>query len=337
MLTSGKLGDYLKVEDALQGQDTHLQDARELLFQGKLSTSQVNRDGGSTLDSMVGLAQGGTTDMGVDRSQLLQQLAHDINHPEQIVQGQGNADCGGSTAAFVMSLTQPSEYARMIGDLGEKGQVELTPQWAKLFGADSNTMKMGTAFDQADPRSVTQQLFAKTFDQEAVNDQKPITAPQQAAAAAQGITGQQLKDGLNDKTVLGGGWDAAFLPPANDPSAPSQVTDAQRAETAQVAMDLIDAAAPQKPVMANVDNHWVTVLGHDWAGNYWVKDPQAGTVSRVTKDELTTGLNSVVYQTRNYGGEVPDYMHNADWALPGGGGPSSGGLGSGGGSGGSNG
>src|SRR6185503_10661901 len=114
MLTSGRMGDYFKVEDGLggPGQTDNLQDIRELMFQGKLSTSQVNRNGGTTLDSMVGLAQGGTTDMGVDRSQLLEQLAHDINHPEQIVQGQGNADCGGSTAAFVMSLTQPSEYAR---------------------------------------------------------------------------------------------------------------------------------------------------------------------------------------------------------------------------------
>jgi len=335
MLTSGKLGDYLKVEDALQGPDqaTHLQDARELLFQGKLSTSQVNRDGGSTLDSMVGLSQGGTTDMGVDRTQLLGQLAHDINHPEQIVQGQGNLDCGGTTAAFVMSLTQPSEYARLIQDLGEKGQVELTPQWARLFGGGSNVMKMAAPFDQNDPRSVTQQLFAKTFDAEAVNNQQPVTGPTQA----QGITGQQLKDGLNDKSILGGGWDAVYLPPAEDPAAPSPVTDAQRTQATQVAGDMIDAAGPQKPLMANVDNHWVTVLGHDGTGRYWVKDPMNGTVSRVTRDELTTGLNSVVYQARNYDGTVPDYMHNADWATPGGGGPSSGGLGSGGGSGGTSG
>ena len=338
MLTSGKMGDYLKVEDALSGPDqaTNLQDTRELLFQGKLSASQVNLNGGTTLDSLAGLAQGGTTDMGVDRTQLLGQLAHDINHPESIVQGQGNADCGGSTAAFVMSLTQPSEYARMISDLGEKGQVELTPEWAKLFGAPGNEMKLGAPFDQGDPRSVTQQIFAKTFDQEAVNDQLPVTAPgQAAAAAAQGITGQQLKDGMNDKHILGGGWDAVYLPPAKDPAAPDQVTDAQRAETGQVASDMIDAAAPQRPVMANVNNHWVTVLGHDATGRYWVKDPMSGTVDRVTKDQLTTGLNSVVYQTNNYQGTVPDYMHDAGWAQPGGGGPSSGGLGSGGGSGGS--
>src|SRR6185295_5700990 len=338
MLTSGKMGDYFKVEDALQGPDQagNLQDARELLFQGKLGTNQVNLNGGTTLDSMVGLSQGGMTDMGVDRTQLLGQLAHDINHPEEIVQGQDNADCGGSTAAFVMSLTQPSEYARMISDLGEKGQVELTPQWSKLFGAPSNEMKLGAPFDQNDPRSTTQQLFAKTFDQEAVNGQLPVTAPNQAAAAAaRGITGQQLKDGMNDKNVLGGGWDAVYLPPAQDAAAPDPVTGAQRAETDRVAQDLIDSAAPLHPVMVNVNNHWVTVLGQDPTGRDWVKDPKTGTVERITRDELMSGLMAVVYQGGNYQGTVPDYMHDANWAQPGGGGPASGGLGSGGGSGGS--
>jgi len=338
MLTAGKMGDYFKVEDALQGPDQagNLQDARELLFQGKLGTNQVNLNGGTTLDSMVGLSQGGMTDMGVDRTQLLGQLAHDINHPEEIVQGQDNADCGGSTAAFVMSLTQPSEYARMISDLGEKGQVELTPQWSKLFGAPSNEMKLGAPFDQNDPRSTTQQLFAKTFDQEAVNGQLPVTAPNQAAAAAaRGITGQQLKDGMNDKNVLGGGWDAVYLPPAQDAAAPDPVTGAQRAETDRVAQDLIDSAAPLHPVMVNVNNHWVTVLGQDPTGRDWVKDPKTGTVERITRDELMSGLMAVVYQGGNYQGTVPDYMHDANWAQPGGGGPASGGLGSGGGSGGS--
>ena len=341
-LTQGNVADYLKVEDALAGSTTQrsrVQDARELLFQGKLSDSKMDRNGQSALDALANLAKGGTTQVGVDRTELLGQIARDMNHPEQIKQGRDNADCGGSTAAFVMALTQPAEYARMIQGLGENGKVELTPEWAKFFGAGSNEMKLNEKFDAADPRSVTQQLFAKTFDQEAVNQQQPVEAPPAAAeaAAAQGITGQQLKDGLNDKGILGGGWDAVYLPPAKDPNNPSPgVTDAQRAEATKVAEQMIDEASPRKPVMVNVDNHWVTVLGHDKDGKYWIKDPMSGAVNQVTREDLTTDLNSVVYQTRHVKAEVPEYMHNAEWAKPGGGGPLSGGTSSGGGSGGSN-
>ncbi|HZN91536.1 MAG TPA: hypothetical protein VFB81_02490, partial [Myxococcales bacterium] len=114
------------------------------------------------------------------------------------------------------------------------------------------------------------------------------------------------------------------------------VTDAQRAEATRVAEQMIDDASPRKPVMVNVDNHWRTVLGHDKDGNYWVKDPMSGAVNQVRREDLTTGLNSVVYQTRHHHGEVPEHMHNAEWAKPGGGGPLSGGTSSGGGSGGAN-
>src|SRR5262249_20120205 len=152
MLTSGKLGDYLKVEDALKdpSQSQQLGDVRDLLYSGKLAPDKVNRDGGTTLDALSQLSQGGKTPVGVDRTQLLGQIAHDINHPEEINQGANNKDCGGSSAAFVMALTQPAEYARMVQGLGEKGQVELTPEWAKLFGAKSNQMKLNGTFDPND-------------------------------------------------------------------------------------------------------------------------------------------------------------------------------------------
>ena len=332
LLTSGDFDDYLAVEQALQGPEnaTALRDVQELLFQGKLNGSPRSSTGTTVLDAMVGLAQGGETSQGVDRTQLLGQLAHDINHPEQIEQGRNNNDCGGSTAAFLMALTEPAEYARMIQGLGENGRVEMTPAWARLFGASSNVMQLNEPFDPKDQRSITQQLFAKTFDTEAVSGNQPVTAAEQAQAeqaAAEGITGEQLEGGLNDKGVLGGGWDSVYLPPPADPNNPNdKVSDAQRAETARIAGEMIDGATPEKPVMVNVNNHWLTVLGQDSQGNYWVHDPLTGEIQRKSRDELTEGLSAVVYQTRNHEGEVPDYMHNPAWAEPGGGGPTSGGT-----------
>jgi len=342
LLTSGKLDEYLQVEDALKkdpSQAGRVSDMRDLLFTGKLTDGSVNRDFQGTLDSMAQLAKGGTTDVGVDRTQLLGQIAHDLNHPEQIRQGSGNKDCGGTTAAFVMALTQPAEYARMMQGLGEKGQVELTPEWAKWFGAKSNTMKVNGQFDPNDKsRSVTQQLFAKTFDQEAVNNQQPVTAPGQAQqAATQGVTGDQLKSGLNDKGILGGGWDAVYMPPADEPGKPPAATEEQRAQAQKAAEEMIDNAKPRAPVMVNVNNHWMAVLGKDREGNIWVKDPQTGQVSKKTMDDLTNGLNAVVYQPGHVQNQPPDFMHNAAWGQPGGGGSGSGGFGGGGGSGGSNG
>ncbi|HYV49443.1 MAG TPA: hypothetical protein VFA20_31505 [Myxococcaceae bacterium] len=342
LLTSGKFGEYTQVEDALKKDPTQasrVSDMRDLLYTGKLTDGQVNRDFQGTLDSMAQLAKGGTTDTGVDRTQLLGQIARDLSHPEQIRQGTGNKDCGGTTAAFVMALTQPAEYSRMMQGLGEKGQVELTPEWAKWFGAKSNVMKVNGQFDPNDKsRSVTQQLFAKTFDQEAVNNQQPVTAPGQAQqAATQGVTGDQLKSGLNDKGILGGGWDAVYMPPADEPGKPPAATEQQRADAAKAAEAMIDGAKPRQPVMVNVNNHWMAVLGKDREGNIWVKDPQTGAVSQKTMKDLTTGLNAVVYQPGNQKNQPPDFMHNAAWAEPGGGGPNGGGLGGGGGSGGTSG
>jgi hypothetical protein len=53
-------------------------------------------------------------------------------------------------------------------------------------------------------------------------------------------------------------------------------------------------------------------------------------------EDLTNGLNSVVYQAKNAEqNPPPDFMHNTAWGQPGGGGSSGGGFGSsGGGSGG---
>jgi hypothetical protein len=338
LLTSGKFGEYTQVEDALKNdpaQAGKVGDMRDLLYTGKLTDGQVNRDGQGTLDAMSQLAKGGTTQVGVDRNQLLGQIAHDLNHPEQIKQGTGNKDCGGTSAAFVMALTQPAEYARMMQGLGEKGQVELTPEWAKWFGAKSNVMKVNGQYDPKDTsRSVTQQLFAKTFDQEAVNGQQPVTAPGQAAqAATQGVTGDQLKSGLNDKGILGGGWDAVYLPPANEPGKPPAATDDQRAQAQKTAEDMINGAKPREPVMVNVDHHWMAVLGKDREGNIWVKDPQTGEVSKKSMQQLTDKLNAVVYQPSHVQNPPPDFMHNTAWAEPGGGGPGSGGYGSGGGAG----
>jgi hypothetical protein len=79
----------------------------------------------------------------------------------------------------------------------------------------------------------------------------------------------------------------------------------------------------------------VTVLGNR-DGKYWVQDPNNGEISRVSLEDLTKGLSTVVYQTRNVETPPPDFMHNQAWDKPGGGGPTSGGTGgSGGGSGGS--
>jgi len=376
MLTSGELGNYLQVEDSLAGAgDQAKTDLHQSLFQGILG-NRGNRGGNdTTLSYLTQLTDPKTTLLpGVDRQQLVTSLLHDINHPEEIQQGEGTMNCGASNAAFFVATNNPTEYVRELTSLATKGEVNLDPlvhSFKNLFAGkdDGSTMKFNGTVDPNSKTSPTSQLYDAAFTASAKQTtdstkQPTLTRPgtdstKQPATTKPGpdgarptLLGSKLKrlvenrgrgiDGTqmaNEMSQMGFKWDAAFMPPANDPS----VTPEQRDAARKTGESLLQNASQQTPVFANVSGHWVAVTSYNPAtGDIQYFDPnqhkhhEPPTILSMKADDLFKGVSDFVYlHDAAANVQVPDSMHNTAWSRNGGGGSSTTGLGSGGGSGGS--
>jgi len=370
MLTSGELGNLFQVENSLGGPNGEQAktDLHQCLFSG-LMGNRGNRGGNdTTLSYLTQLSDPKTTLLpGVDRQALVTSLLHDINHPEEIQQGEGTSNCGASNAAFFVATNNPTEYVRELTSLATKGEVNLDPlvhTFKKIFsGKESDSiMKFTGQVDPNSKTSPTSQLYDAAFTADAKQTTASTTNPAKTTVAPDGKTdgkghvlfggkvGRLLGRGggggidgtqmANEMSQYGWKWDAAFMPPANDP----KVTPEQRAAARQTGEAVLQTASPHSPVFTNVGGHWVGVTGYDpKTGNIQYFDPnqhkehhEAPTIQTMSADELFSKASDFVYQHDAVGAlEVPDYMHNTAWSRRGGGGSPTTGLGSGGGSGGS--
>ncbi|HYV49133.1 MAG TPA: hypothetical protein VFA20_29940 [Myxococcaceae bacterium] len=382
MLTSGELGNYFKVEDSLAGAGEQAKtDLHQSLFQGILG-NRGNRGGSdTTLSYLTQLTDPNTTLLpGLDRQKLVTSLLHDINHPEEIQQGEGTMNCGASNAAFFVATNNPTEYVRELSSLATKGEVQLDPlvhTFKNLFAGkdDGSTMKFNGQIDPNSKTSPTSQLYDAAFTASA--KQTTTDSTKQPATTKPGTDGTKPgldrtrpnpdgsqstpfgdrvgklkrlmenrgRGGINgtqmaeEMSRMGFQWDAAFMPPANDPS----VTQGQRDAARKTGEAVLQNASPRAPVFANVNGHWVGVTDYNpQTGAIQYFDPnqhkhgQPPTIQTMTADDLFKGASDLVYLHDSASGvQVPDYMHNTAWSRNGGGGSPTTGLGSGGGSGGS--
>lgn len=301
MLASGELGNYFKVEDSLAGAgDQAKTDLHQSLFQGILG-NRGNRGGtDTTLSYLTQLSDPQTTLLpGLDREKLVTSLLHDINHPEEIQQGEGTMNCGASNAAFFVATNNPTEYVRELSSLATKGEVQLDPlvhTFKNLFAGkdDGSTMKFNGQIDPNSKTSPTSQLYDAAFTASAKQTttdstkQTTVTKPgtdstQQPAVTKPGTDGGPQHTLLGDKmgklkrfmenrgrgingtqmademSRMGIKWDAAFMPPAND----SSVTPEQRDAARKTGEAVLQNASPRTPVFANVSGHWVGVTGYN--------------------------------------------------------------------------
>lgn len=364
MLTSGDLENFFKVEDSLGG-DQAKADLHQALYQGALG-EKGNREmlgNHTTLSYLAQLSDPNTQLLpGLDRQALLGSVLHDINHPEDVEQGDGNYNCGGSNVACFLAATSPTEYVRQITGLATDGEVKLNPlfnQIRSMFAGHDvgSSMKFNGQIDPNSSTSLTSQLYGGAFTNSA--KQTTITAPPANPTDPQdprstladrlkgffnrnnGINGVQMSNELNE--IGGGSWDAIFMPATRGPKLASAL---DRAEARTTAETVLKTASGQSPVFVNMGGHWLEVTRFDpQTGNITYFDPNnhhrennTSAMATMTADDLFKKVTDFVYQPGTVPNlTVPDYMHDQKNSRNGGGGPSTTGAGSGGGSGGSNG
>lgn len=368
MLTSGDLENFFKVEDSLTGPqgDKAKADLHQALYQGALG-EKGNREmlgNHTTLSYLAQLSDPNTKLLpGLDRQGLLGSVLHDINHPEDIEQGDGNYNCGGTNVACFLATTSPTEYVRQITGLATDGEVKLNPlfnQIRSMFAGHDvgSSMKFNGQIDPNSGTSLTSQLYGGAFTNSA--KQTTIAAPPAAPTDPQdpkttladrlkgffnrnnGINGVQMANELNE--IGGGAWDAIFMP--STPRGPKLTTALNQAEARTTAETVLKTASGQSPVFVNMGGHWLEVTRFDpQTGDITYFDPNnhhreknTSAMATMKADDLFKKVTDFVYQPGTVPDlTVPDSMHDKKNSRNGGGGPSTTGAGSGGGSGGSNG
>jgi len=331
VLANGEMGKYLEVEDSVKDNPEAKADLQKLLFSGTLE-QRSGYDGRTTLSSLHELATGTANlkgDPPLKRQEVLAGLLKDLARPDTMNQGDDNTDCGPTGGAYVMATTDPAEYARVITTLAEKGEVNLTPVFARLMGQKSDIIKWDGKHD--DGRPITQAILApglkRAAEAAAAAGETDPLAQLAARMIAEmfGLNGQEVVDMMNmGAGVNGGGWKPAYMPKADDP---------QRAQAEQDAEKLLEGASKENPVMALIDGHWVTVTGME--GNppkvtYQGEDGKTHTVPLYGDPEkgkpgFMDQLNTICFQ----GGDVPPSMNDPKNGGRGGGGDRDGALGGG--------
>ncbi len=258
---AGEFGDYLAVSGAL-GSAPQQERLRDMVFGGQ--TKDLDERFGSyasLLSELRPLAKGGTSPQGVDRIHLLKQIVNDVARPDKMVQGKDNLDCAGTAAAYVFARENPAAYAKSVIELAEKGSIDLADgrQLGLVTGGDKAARLTLEHFDNSDKRSVTQQIFAKTFVESAGAERKSLSD----------VMSSQLEGGLNAKQLeqelgllKGKPYSSLYVAQGNEGTA------IDRMETHAEARKVLDEHAKAgKLSMANLDGtHWVVVTGTDKAG-----------------------------------------------------------------------
>jgi len=281
----------------------------QLLRDDVVSRRVEENPGGTLLDQLAPLAEGGKTKLGIDRTAVLAQTLLDLADPEKaILQGPNNNECGGTAVSYILATRSPAEYARVNAQLAENGYV-----WVgnpAVRGQRAGYMSLGTplpvSVNLPQDRSVTQQLVGRAFVERAAG---PSDSPM--GAFFQGLTGEKVVEAFN--RVFGGASEAMYVPDENEEPKAGRRAEAQR----EARFVLEDQARAGKLPMANHDGHWCVVTGTDDAGVTVVD----GTGKKVTMawTDFLSKLDTVVYDSLTT--QTSEYVKaHPEWGRPGGGG-----------------
>jgi hypothetical protein len=330
LLTSGQLDKFMALEASLPwiafpgpftGDDRG--NLRKILFHGGLTSQSHFLGARSLLDSLAMLSGGGTTGMNIDRQALLSQLLSDLARPASITQGSGNHDCGGTAVGYLLCSQSPADYAHIVTELAEKGEMYISSFSEFEFGQRPNITSMTLKLSGVNPsssQSLTQQIFAHTAVMASNHHDGVVAGP---VDMIQSLMNKFLNTGLLGSEmdtlvslVTGQKRDVMYVPNEAD-----EGNFLDRLEAKFVAANAIrEHAEAHKPLLANYQGHWVVVTGVfgqepdtqvnliDWSGKS----------TSMSLSQFVDGIDSLVYDPSV--SSAPDFMHNPAWDDPGGGG-----------------
>ena len=129
---------------------------QKLLFEGTLTGSK-DTENTRLVDRLANLSTA-TLARGIDRQALVGNLVQELATPSSIDQGI-TGTCAPTTVAIQLAMTNPAEYARLIGGLASKnGRVELP-------GGTRLEREVGTIADDGSGRASTQRLLGPALMQ----------------------------------------------------------------------------------------------------------------------------------------------------------------------------
>lgn len=295
--------DLAIVNQALQstGDPKVKEDLVSLVTDGKLT--EASKGAGNILDILVDLAGGGDTATGADKQDVMKNLVSDLARPERMVQGQGNKDCGGATAAYVLASESPAEYTRIVSDLATTGTAELTTNSANPPTLTVDQVQGGNG------RPVTQELIQSSFVN--YSDQKVSVNDAVKDVAEKGLFASELEKGASD--MLGKDYDSMYIPDAGEAALDSTMRDYAKGEASRVLNEQVSSGAK---AMVNYDGHWVVV--DDIQGGKATVFNSSGERQKIDLNQLIDKADSIVY--RSDVSKTSGVLHNQVWADAGGGG-----------------
>lgn len=262
---------YDLVDQAVRGRGEAPAALQQLLFSGRLTEGKGPLRQ-NALEHLGVLASQQRTPTGLDSHALLADVVLDLARPGRIQQGANNLDCGGTAAAVILTKTKPSEYARIVTDLGTKG--------ATTVGDQVWTASPPKGQDAANGRSLSQQLFAATYVRQTNDPTIPPTSDAQIQGLLNGEYGREMAKGL--RTLTGRDYQAAFIPATGESN-----LIAHRAAVSGALNTIAQHLDKGAPIALNVDNHWVVATGSEGPrgkSSLLVADGSGGLSSIPVKD-----------------------------------------------------